>query len=304
MPFRPVVLKARVSANLERQRVRFAAQTQKDIMKYEREVQIGRQIQLDFLPKSLPQPQGWEIAAHFEPAGEVAGDFYDAYSLSNHLVSLVMGDVSDRGITSALYMALFRSLLRAFTQPDYAERMFGGADDVSKVSPSHEQVGTLSSASRLMLKNALELTNNFILNNHASTNMFSAVFYGILDPESGMLMYINAGLEPPLILNQGKVKARLQPTGLAVGMLPDVEYEIQQTRLDPGDTLLIYTDGVTAAKNPSGQSFGKQGLLDLLETPDLSATALLNRIDGVLRAHLAEAARLDDITTLAVRRSD
>ncbi len=117
-------------------------------------------------------------------------------------------------------------------------------------------------------------------------------------------MYINAGQEPPLILNQGKVKARLQPTGLAVGMLPDVDYEIHQTHLDPGDTLLIYTDGVTGAKNPSGQSFGKQALLDLLEKPDLSAAALLNRIDGVLRAHLAEAARLDDITTLAVRRSD
>ncbi len=304
LPFSPVVLKARVSAHLERQRVRFAEQTQKDIMKYEREVQIGRQIQLDFLPEKLPQLRGWEIAAHFEPACEVAGDFYDSYSLSNHLVSLVMGDVSDRGITSALFMALFRSLLRAFTQPDYAERLFGGADDVSAGQSSHAQLRTFTTAGRLMLKNALELTNTFILNNHASTNMFSAVFYGILDPESGGLIYINAGLEPPLILHQGKVKARLQPTGLAVGMLPEVEYEIQQTQLDPGDTLLIYTDGVTGAKNPSGQAFGKQGLLDLLEKPDLSATALLSRIESALRAHLAEAAQLDDITTLAVRRSD
>jgi sigma-B regulation protein RsbU (phosphoserine phosphatase) len=132
--------------------------------------------------------------------------------------------------------------------------------------------------------------------------MFATIFFGILDPISGMLIYINAGHEPPLIFNQGEVKARLKPTGLAVGMMPDIDYDIQQTQLDPGDTLLIYTDGVIEAKNPSGQSFGRKGLLELLEKPDLSATALLSRIETNLRAHIAEAAQLDDITMLAVRR--
>jgi len=81
-----------------------------------------------------------------------------------------------------------------------------------------------------------------------------------------------------------------------------VEYEIQQNQLDPGDTLLIYNDGVIEAKNPSGQSFGNMGLLELLEKPDLSATALLSQIGTNLRAHMAGAAQVDDITALAVRR--
>ena len=302
LPFSPVVLKARLSANLERQRVRFAEQTLKDTIKYERDLQIGQQIQLGFLPEMLPQPPGWEIAARFEPAREVAGDFYDSFILSNNYVSLIMGDVSDKGITAALFMVLFRSLLRAFTQQDYSTGLLDRLNEDSKGGSSLERRRTFPSVGRLALENAIELTNNYILNNHASTNMFATIFFGILDPISGMLIYVNAGHEPPLIFNQGQVKARLKPTGLAVGMMPDVDYEIHQTQLDPGDTLLIYTDGVIEAKNPSGQSFGRNGLLELLEKPDLSATALLSRIETNLRAHIAEAAQLDDITMLAVRR--
>jgi serine phosphatase RsbU (regulator of sigma subunit) len=302
LPFSPAVLKARVSANLERQRVRIVEQTLKDTRKYERDVQIGQQIQHSFFPEMLPQPPGWEIAARFEPAHEVAGDFYDSFNILDNQVSLIMGDVCDKGITAALFMALFRSLLRAFSQQDYSARLPDHLNKDSKGESSLERRRTFPSVGELALKNAIELTNNYILNNHGSTNMFATIFFGILDPISGMLIYINAGHEPPLIFNQGGVKARLKPTGLAVGMMPDVDYEIQQTQLDPGDTLLIYTDGVIEAKNPSGQLFGRKGLLGLLEKPDLSATALLSRIETNLRAYMAEAAQLDDITMLAVRR--
>ena len=106
-----------------------------------------------------------------------------------------------------------------------------------------------------------------------------------------------------MILKQGKIKTHLQPTGLAVGMLPDTDYEVQQTQLDPGDTLLIITDGITGTKNSSGQVFGNTGLLELLEEPDLPAAALLSKIETKLRAHVAEADLVDDITMLAVRRS-
>jgi two-component system response regulator len=302
-PFRPVVLKGRISAILERQRVRFAEQTQKDTMKYERDMQIGQQIQFSFLPERLPQPPGWEIAAHFEPAREVAGDFYDSFVLSDNQVSLIMGDVSDRGITSALFMALFRSLLRAFAQQSDSAGLLEPVNAEQESGAGHVGQHTIPSVARLALKNALELTNNYILNNHASTNMFATIFFGILDPVSGGLVYVNAGHEPPLILNQGAVKARLTQTGLAVGMKAEVNYEIQQTQLDPGDTLLIYTDGVIDAKNSSGQSFGRQALLELLKKNDSSAAALLSRIETTLRAHLAEAAQLDDITMFAVRRT-
>jgi serine phosphatase RsbU (regulator of sigma subunit)/anti-sigma regulatory factor (Ser/Thr protein kinase) len=302
LPFSLVVLKARVSANLERQRVRISEQTLKETMKYERDMQIGQKIQLGFLPERLPQPPGWEIVALFEPTHEVAGDFYDSFTLPNNHVSLIMGDVCDRGITTALFMALFRSLLRAFTQQDYSARLLDRLNEDLKDGSSLEQRRIFPSVDSLALKNAIGLTNNYILNNHASTNMFATIFFGILDPISGMLIYINAGHVPPLIVNQGKVKARLKPTGLALGIMPDVDYEIQQTQLDPGDTLLIYTDGVIEAKNPSGQSFGSMELLELLEKPNLSATDLLSQIETNLRAHMAGAAQVDDIITLAVRR--
>jgi phosphoserine phosphatase RsbU/P len=125
-----------------------------------------------------------------------------------------MGDVSDRGITSALFMALFRSLLRAFTQQDIAARSI----DRGQVDSS-------------ALKNAIELNNAFILNNHASANMFATILFGILDPLTGRLSYVNAGHEPALILNQGAIKAHLPRTGLAVGMLPDTDYEVQQLEI-------------------------------------------------------------------------
>jgi len=287
----------------KRQRVRDAEQTLKDTMKYGRDVQIGQQIQLSFLPEKLPQPPGWETATRFEPAPEVAGDFYDSFSLPNHHISLIMGDVCDKGITAALFMALFCSLLRAFTQQHYSARLLDHLDQDSKVETSHEWRRPIDSVDRLALKNAIELTNSYILNNHSSSNMFATIFFGILDPVSGVLIYINAGHEPPLIYHQGEVKERLRPTGLAVGMMPDVDYEIQQTQLDPGDMLLIYTDGVIEVRNPSGRSFGRERLLELLDKPDLSATALLSQIETTLRAHIGEAAQVDDITTLAVRRT-
>ncbi|MDR3575241.1 MAG: SpoIIE family protein phosphatase [Anaerolineaceae bacterium] len=298
LPFIPVVLKSRIGSSLERQRVRMAEQDLKDTLKFGREVQIGQQIQLSYLPEKLPDAAGWEIAAHFEPAAEVAGDFYDSFTMSNNHISLIMGDVCDRGITAAMFMVLVRSLLRAFTQQHYQ------LNEGVKVGSNPDQNAGASLVDRLALKNAIELTNNYILNNHASMNMFATVFFGILDPISGILIYTNAGHEPPLIFNQSGVISRLNPTGSAVGMVPNVDYEIHQTQLDPGDTLLIYTDGVIDAKDSAGQSFGRDGLVELIEKSELSATALLNSIETNLRTYIAEEAQSDDITTLAVHRSE
>src|SRR5271157_1050941 len=302
LPFIPVVLKARISAHLDRQRVRTAEQTLKDTAKSGRDVQIGQQIQLSFLPDTLPQPAGWELAAHFEPAPEVAGDFYDSFLLSNDYVNLIMGDVCEKGITAALFMVLVRSLLRAYTQQNDAANWRNRSNKDLKDAASPVQRRKFNSTSRLTLKNAIELTNTYILNNHAAMNMFATVFFGILDPTSGQLIYINAGHEPPLIFNQGKLKTRLKPTGLAVGMMPNINYKVKKTQLLPGDTLLIFTDGVIEAKDPAGQSFGRKALQELLEKPDLTTSALLNRIETNLRKHMGEAVQLDDITTLALTR--
>ena len=308
-PFSEVVLGARVRANLEKQRVQLAEAALKESEKYEHDVQIGRTIQLSFLPEALPQPAGWEIAARFEPAREVAGDFYDAFPLSNNRVGLVLGDVCDKGVGAALFMALFRSLIRAFAQQHYSSRLL---DDLTGDlgTPAHGaglQAGgrrrMLPSAGTLALKNAMVLTNNYIVDNHGQTSMFATVFFGVLDPETGQLLYVNGGHEPPVIYSAAHVRSRLHPTGPAVGMIPNTDFEIQQAQLEPGETLLIYTDGVTDARDPDHNLFTEEGLLALLDEPDPTAAALLARIEANLRQHMAGAAQFDDITMLAVRRA-
>ncbi|MCB0167679.1 MAG: SpoIIE family protein phosphatase, partial [Anaerolineae bacterium] len=128
--------------------------------------------------------------------------------------------------------------------------------------------------------------------------------FGILDPATGTLTYINGGHPYPAIISAtGELKARLPATGPAVGMLPDVTFDIQQTRLEPGDFLFAFSDGVTDARCPNKRFFTEKSLLPLLSLPTDSAGALLTRIEASLRAHISTADQFDDITMLAVRRA-
>jgi sigma-B regulation protein RsbU (phosphoserine phosphatase) len=241
------------------------------------ELEKGRQIQKDFLPERLPQPKGWELAVLFEPAGEVAGDFYDAFPLGKGKVGVVIADVCDKGVGSALFMALFRSLLRAVAQQKYASEATA-------------------------LKNAIEFTSNYIATNHWRTNMFATIFFGVLDPATGVLNYINGGHEPPVIISPTGVKTRLKPTGPAVGILTGIRFKVEQAQLMPGDTLVAYTDGVTEARSPKDQFFTEKQLLSLLSPPTISATTLLAMLQASLKRHISTAAQFDDITMLVVRR--
>jgi sigma-B regulation protein RsbU (phosphoserine phosphatase) len=250
---------------------------QVELLKFERDVQIGRQIQADFLPEQLPQPPGWEIVACFHPARQVAGDFYDAFTLSDGQIGLVIADVVDKGVGAALFMALFRSLIRFFGEEHHS----GGTSALEGV----------------------KLTNDYISHNHSRSNMFATLFFGVLDPITGLLAYINGGHNPPVILDPaGAIKARLKPTGPAVGMLPDMIFNIQQVTLEPGDMLLTFTDGVLDARDPAGELFTENRLLSLLSEPAPSAPALLDRLEASLNAHIADADQFDDITILAARR--
>ena len=133
--------------------------------------------------------------------------------------------------------------------------------------------------------------------------MFATLFFGVLDPASGLLTYINGGHNPPVVLDSaGKVKARLKPTGPAVGMLSNMVFETQQVILEPGDLLFTFTDGVLDARNPASQLFTEKSLLPLLQQPIASAAALVDRIEITLKAHIGSADQFDDITLLAVHR--
>jgi serine phosphatase RsbU (regulator of sigma subunit) len=154
------------------------------------------------------------------------------------------------------------------------------------------------------LLDTVRLTNGYIGSNHADTHIFATLFFGILDPISGKILYVNCGHIPPLLRTQDGTETNLMPTGPAVGLLPEARYTVQEAQLDPGDTLLAYTDGVTEARNPNGNLFGERRLKSLIvDRPYGSAAALLDAIETAVKEHTAGADPYDDITMLALRRS-
>jgi serine phosphatase RsbU (regulator of sigma subunit) len=284
-PYNPALLRARIGASLERKRLR--DQEKVYLRALEREMEIGRQIQASFLPSQLPRLSGWEIAASFQAARQVAGDFYDVFPLqSGATLGLVIGDVCDKGVGAALFMTLFRSLIRALA----------GFGDGGPGSPTTSE-GRARQLTRTVLR-----TNTYITLNHAQANMFATLFFAILDPATGDLTYINAGQEPPLILHAGGIKARLATTGVPVGLFAEVEYQAGVARLEPGEIFLGFSDGVIDAQDASGERFGRERLHREAEEPSPSARSLLDRIQARLNLHVSDAEPFDDITMLALRR--
>jgi serine phosphatase RsbU (regulator of sigma subunit) len=275
-----------------------ANQTRVTATQNERDLKNGRFIQDSFLPKGLPQPPGWEIEAQFDPAREVSGDFYDVFPLSGDHLALVIADVCDKGVPAALFMTLFRSLLRAFARQAVERNPFSFPE---RQAVARSKRSTL--LADLTALSTVELTNEYVARTHESACMFATLFFGVLDTATGKLSYVNAGHDFPVLLRAGKVQDRLQPTGPAVGVNPDAEYDIQQTQLEPGDTLFAYTDGVTEARNPAGEFFTERRLLALLEeAPVASADGLLDKVIDRLEKYVAQGAPSDDVTLLAVRR--
>ncbi len=251
----------------------------------ERELEIGREIQAGFLPEVLPQIEGWEIAASLMSAREVAGDFYDAFEFPDGTIGLVIADVCGKGVGAALFMTLFRSLIRVTANQDYFEHM--------------EAIGA-STAERL--QRAVSLTNNYIAETHETSAMFATLFFCILDPRDGKLAYINGGHEPPLIVRSGTVREILRKTGPAVGAVRNGCFDVLQTRLFAGDILFAYTDGVLDCKNPRDEFFGRQRVFDFLQRTAESSQELVQSLQAELQQFNASATQFDDITLLAIRR--
>jgi PAS domain S-box-containing protein len=247
----------------------------------ERDLEIGRQIQSGFFPEKLPNIPGWEIATHFHAARQVAGDFYDVFRIRNsNFTAFIIADVCDKGVGAALFMVLFRSLLRAF---------------------SETQINAGNVLEQLL--KIITNTNNFIAEYHGKSNMFATLFFGILDPDSGMLHYVNGGHEPPVILNKaGEIIQRLMPTGPAVGMFTNLEFRVENIHFDEGDFLVGFTDGITDAKNLSGRQFSEDRLLKSINYPWTSIFSMLFELNVELKNHIGTQDQFDDITLIAFRR--
>ena len=277
-PFNPHVLRARIESSLSKKR--YADQRQALLKALARELEIGRRIQQGFLPDVLPALVGWRLAARCVPARQVSGDFYDAFMLPDGELALTVADVCDKGVGAALYMALFRSLLRAVACQDSG---LESAEDT--------------------LRRTVAFTNDYIATVHGRDNMFATVFAAVLDPVTGRLDYINAGHDPPMIRRHGEtVPQRLPPAGPALGMMPGaVGHVVRTVTLAPGDTLFAFTDGLTEAIGADGP-FGEQRTLDALLAGGPEASGIVEHIETVLAAHVGEQPAHDDITMLCLTR--
>jgi len=251
--------------------------------KFETELEIGRQIQQSLLPQTLPQCAGWEIVGTVEPAREVAGDFYDVFTLDETgMVFFVVADVCDKGVGPAMFAAVIRTLLRAFSA-NYSQVVDGTAPDA-----------------HLPLTRA----NEFIVLNQGETSMFATVFAGVLDPQTGRIRYVNCGHNPPYIVTPDRrIRAELKLTGPVLGPLPGIKYKVNEDTLQPGETLFIYTDGLPEAHAPDGSFFTEEQVEQMIVEPSASAAEMIARAIQRVRAHIDTAAQYDDITLVVIKRT-
>lgn len=159
----------------------------------------------------------------------------------------------------------------------------------------------LPSTGTSALKNAMQLTNDYIANTHGRTT-FATLVFGVLDPPNGTLLYVNGGHALPILVNSAGIKDQLATTGPLVGLISGARSDIRAMDIEPGETLAAFTDGVTEARNSSGEFFGPERLHALLARPASTAVELLDCIQASLQAFMNGAGRSDDITLLAVRR--
>jgi len=257
------------------------AKTESALDVAERDLEIGRQIQSGFFPETLPKVDGWEIATHFHAARQVAGDFYDVFKFKgSDFTAFIVADVCDKGEGAALFMVLFRSLLRAFSEVSI------NADNVKE-----------------QLLRIITNTNDFIAEYHGKSNMFATMFFGILDPDKNVLYYINGGHEPPVVMDKdGKIINRLMPTGPSVGMFPGLEFIVEEIQINEGDSLLGFTDGTTDAKNTSGEQFTEERLLEIIAVPWSSIFSMVFELNTELKQHIGGQSQYDDITLISFRR--
>lgn len=237
----------------------------------DQELRVARLIQHTLLPREIPMIPGWQLASYYQPARAVGGDFYDFLPFDDGRLGLIIGDVTDKGVPAALVMATTRSILRSAAH--------------SELSPGA----------------ALERTND-LLHDDIPPKMFVTCLYAILDPASGRLIYANAGHDLPYQRHENSV-SELRATGMPLGLMPGMRYEEKETVLCPGDSLLLYSDGLVEAHSPTREMFGFPHLADLLavrpgDMPIIEF--LLNELTAFTGAGWEQE---DDVTLVTLQRA-
>ena len=239
--------------------------------RFEQELEVAKLIQQNFLPKQLPELSGWQVAAYYRPAREVGGDFYDVIPLPEGKVGFVVGDVTGKGVPSALVMAATRSVLRAS-----AQRLVNPGETLERV--------------------------NEHLCPDMPEKMFVTCLYGVLDPETGHFRFANAGHDLPYV-KTAEGSEELRARGMPLGLMPGMPYEEKETVLQPGDSLLLHSDGIVEAHSPDREMFGFPRLKQCVADYP-GGGELIDRVLSDLHAHTGpDAEQEDDITMVTLQRS-
>ena len=237
----------------------------------EGQLEVARQVQLQLLPPGDPKLDGFDISAYNFPTEEVSGDYYDWVSIYEDEIGLVIADVSGKGVPAALLMAFLRASLRAATHVGYAPQI-----SMAKVK--------------------------YLLWESIERNQFVTAFYGILDAGNKTLAYANAGHNPPLLLN-AKGEARfMERGGLPLGMFRDTRYHQYYLSFEPGQVLVLYTDGVTEATNPAGEEFGRDRLAKAVRSvANLPARELIASVQNEVLSWTDGKGATDDVTFFVIK---
>lgn len=251
---------------------REALASRDQLVALQNELSIASQLQQSILPAIPPETDGCEVSANMEPARNVGGDFYDYFKLDNE-VGLVVADVSDKGIPASMFMMSSRTALK------------GAAIGVREPQMVLTEVN-----------NQLQQDN--------PTFMFVTLIYALFNPETGLLTYSIAGHDPPMLVSANGTVTELPLTkGIALGIAADVVYTQESVTLEPGDTVVLFTDGVTEAMNADNQQFGLGRLTEVFEgKPPENATAANEAVFEFVRNFAGDAPQSDDITCLTLRR--
>jgi serine phosphatase RsbU (regulator of sigma subunit) len=238
----------------------------------ETEVQLARQIQQTFIPETLPQFSEWELAARWKTARQVGGDFYDVFDLPGKRLGLFIADVADKGVPAALFMALTRTLVRA------------AVTDLETPAMAMERV-------------------NDLLIPDTRQGMFVTAVYAVLNRERNELTYVNAGHNPPLwVRHDGEIE-RLTRTAIALGVVTGEPVEQRTIKLESGDNLLLYTDGLTESFNIDGEFYGEERLIESIKSNTCTtASDVLDVVEKSLLNFVKDVPPADDLTMLVLRR--
>jgi serine phosphatase RsbU (regulator of sigma subunit)/anti-sigma regulatory factor (Ser/Thr protein kinase) len=236
------------------------------------ELRVAQLIQQTLLPRDLPALPGWQLAAYYQPARAVGGDFYDFLHFEDGRLGMVIGDVSDKGVPAALVMATTRSVLRSAA--------------VSEHSPG-----------------AVLARTNELLHQDIPPKMFVTCLYGILDPSTGTLRYANAGHDLPYQRHGDSVR-ELHATGMPLGLMPGMRYEENETVLDSCDSILLYSDGLVEAHNPAREMFGFPRLAELVKVHGNDAPLIKFLLQQLASFTGEKWEQEDDVTLVTLQRAD